>query len=170
MAYPDDLLSRGERVVLHKHPHWKVLLLPGLWFVVIIAAGFAVAALVRNWEYHDIAWIALGVAGVIALVLLVLVPFLRWKTEHFVVTNHHIFFRTGVLHRQEHRIPLIHIQNMRTDVTFLGRLLGFGTLTVESATDEPLQFKNVADLSRVQAQLNQLIMDDRDHYRSDRVD
>ncbi|GGM01836.1 PH domain-containing protein [Nakamurella endophytica] len=164
MAYPDNLLSRGEQVVLHKHPHWKVLVLPVLFFVVIIGGAFALAAVLRNWQYHSLAWIGIAVVAVLLLVFLVLVPFLRWRTEHFVITNHHVFFRTGILHRREHQIPLGHIQNMETSVSFWGRLLGFGSLIVESAADQPLEFENVASLPRVQSTLNQLIMDDRGRF------
>jgi membrane protein YdbS with pleckstrin-like domain len=161
MAYPDNLLSRGERVVLHKHPHWKVLVLPLLFFLVIIGGGSALAALLRHWKYHVIAWIAIAVIGVLLLVLLTVVPFLRWRTEHFVITNHHVFFRTGILKRRQHQIPLANVQNIETTVGFWGRLLGFGSLIVESAADQPLEFENVASLSKVQSELNQLIMDDR---------
>ena len=29
VAYPDDLLVEGEQVVVHRHPHWKMLVVPG---------------------------------------------------------------------------------------------------------------------------------------------
>ena len=165
MAYPDNLLSRGERVVLHKHPHWKVLVLPTLLFILFIGGGFALAAVLRNWEYHVTAWIVIGVVAVLGLIFLTVLPFIRWRTEHFVITNAHVFFRTGILRRREHQIPLGHIQNMETSVSFWGRLLGFGSLIVESAADQPLEFENVASLPKVQSTLNQLIMDDRNGYR-----
>ena len=161
MAYPDNLLSRGEQVVLHKHPHWKVLILPIVFFIVIVGGGFALAAVLRKWQYHTIAWIVLGALGAVLFVVLCVVPFLRWRTEHFVITNHHVFFRTGILKRRQHQIPLSNVQNIETTVGFWGRLLGFGSLIVESAADQPLEFENVASLAKVQASLNQLIMDDR---------
>lgn len=161
MAYPDNLLSRGERVVLHKHPHWKVLILPTLSFVLFIGGGFALAAILRNWQHHGIAWIVIAAVALLGLILFTLIPAMHWRTEHFVITNRHMFFRTGILHRREHQIPLGHIQNMETSVSFWGRLLGFGSLIVESAADQPLEFENVASLPKVQSQLNQLIMDDR---------
>jgi uncharacterized membrane protein YdbT with pleckstrin-like domain len=165
MAYPDDLLSRGERVVLHKHPSAKALILPVVALVLVVGLAFLAAGLLRNWDQHVIAWWVIAVLAVVLIVLFCVVPFVRWRTEHFVITNHHIFFRTGILRRREHRIPLVHIQNMRTDVSFLGRLLGFGDLYVESAADQPLRFDNVASLPTVQVTLNQLIMDDREQYR-----
>ena len=164
MAYPDNLLSRGERVVLHKHPHWKVLIVPALCFVVFIGGGFALAAILRHWQYHTTAWVVIALVALLGLIFLTLVPVIRWRTEHFVLTNFHVFFRTGILRRKEHQIPLGRIQNMETSVSFWGRLLGYGSLIIDSAADQPLEFENVASLSKVQSVLNQLIMDDRGRY------
>lgn len=167
MAFPDNLLARGERVVLHKHPHWKVLVLPALLFIVIVAGGSFLAAWVNKWTdsgftTHRWWFVGIAVVGVVLLVLLCLVPFLRWRTEHFVLTSEHVFFRTGIINRRQHQIPLVRIQNIETVVTFWGRILGYGSLIVDSAADQPLEFTNVASLTRVQSTLNQLIADDRD--------
>jgi len=166
MAYPGNLLSRGERVVLHKHPHWKVLILPTLLFVAFIGGGSALAAVLRNWQYHSIGWIVIAVVALLGLTFGTVRPFLRWRTEHFVITNYHVFFRTGILRRREHQIALVHIQNLETAVSFWGRMLGYGSLIVESAADQPLEFQNVAALSKVQTTLNQLIIDDRNSHQS----
>jgi membrane protein YdbS with pleckstrin-like domain len=173
MAYPDNLLVQGENVIVRKRPHWKVLILPTILFIVIIAAGAALAAWINSgdWQYKTIALWVIVVLAVVALLILVLVPFIRWRTEHFVITNHHVFFRTGLLSRREHQIPLGQIANMETEVTFWGRLMGYGSLIVESSADQPLKFRNVASLSKVQAQLNQLIRDEREatHHRDARA-
>ncbi|WP_051267128.1 PH domain-containing protein [Nakamurella lactea] len=168
MAYPTHLLARGEQVVLHKHPHWKVLVFPVIIFIVAIGGGAAFIAWVTNWrnagfQTHSPWIIAAVVVAVLLLIFFVLVPFLRWATEHFVISTGHVFFRTGILRRREHQIPLARIQNMETEVGFWGRILGYGTLIVESAADQPLAFDNVASLPKVQATLNQLISDDRHH-------
>src|SRR6476469_4963860 len=164
MAYPDNLLVQGERVIVNKRPHWKVLILPTILFIVIIAAGVALATWISKSDWQSPQWAYYTIAGVaiVALIILVLVPFVRWRTEHFVITNHHVFFRTGLVSRREHQIPLGQIANMETEVTFWGRLMGYGSLIVESSADQPLKFRNVASLSKVQAQLNQLIRDERE--------
>lgn len=166
MPYPDNLLSRGEQVVLRKHPHWKVLVLPVVLFIVAIGGGSAFIAWVTHWKNSGFTshtpWIiGIVVVAILILVWFVLVPVLRWATEHFVISTGHVFFRTGILKRREHQIPLARIQNMETEVGFWGRLLGYGSLIVDSAADQPLEFENVASLPRVQSTLNQLISDDR---------
>ena len=82
----------------------------------------------------------IAIVGVIALIGLVVAPFVRWRVEHFVMTNHHVFFRTGLFARREHQIPLSQIANIETEVTFWGRLLGYGSLIVDSSADQPLKF------------------------------
>ncbi|AZI58547.1 PH domain-containing protein [Nakamurella antarctica] len=161
MAYPDHLLARGEKVMLHKHPTPKVLVVPIALFILIIGGAFALAAWVRDQNNHVIYWIVIAVVAVGLLFWFVLVPFIKWRFEHFVITTHHIFFRAGFFKRREHQIPLGRIQNMETNVSFWGRIFGYGDLTVESAADQPLSFYNVAALTKVQSLLNQLIDDDR---------
>lgn len=166
MAFPDALMSRGERVVVHKHPHWKVLLIPTLLFVVIVAAVAFMVVWIRKWDdagatTHLWWYVGVGVLAAALLIYFTFAPFVRWQTEHFVLTTAHVFFRTGILHRRQHQIPLIRVQNIETVVTFWGRIFGFGTLIVDSAADEPLQFSNVASLTKIQGTLNQLISDDR---------
>lgn len=165
MAYPDHLLSRGERVVLHTHPHWKTLVMPVVYFLLIVgAASFGMTYAHGHTGNWNIWWIVIGVVGALLLVFLVLVPFVQWKTEHFVISTRHVFFRSGLVRRREHQIPLGRIQNLEVNVSFWGRLLGFGTLTVDSAADQPLSFYNVASLPKVQSTLNQLIADDREGH------
>lgn len=166
MSFPEALMSRGERVVVHKHPHWKVLVFPTLVFVVIVAGVAFMSVWIGKWDdsgftTHLWWYIAVAVVALVLFFLLCLVPLLRWQTEHFVLTTAHVFFRTGILHRRQHQIPLIRVQNIETVVTFWGRIFGYGTLIVDSAADEPLEFGNVASLTKIQSTLNQLIADDR---------
>lgn len=166
MAFPDALLSRGERVVVHKHPHWKVLVIPTVFLVVVVAAAAFMMVWIGKWDdsgatTHLWWYIGVSVIAVLLIIYLWVVPFLQWQTEHFVLSTAHVFFRTGILHRRQHQIPLIRVQNIETVVTFWGRIFGFGTLIVDSAADEPLEFSNVASLTKIQSTLNQLISDDR---------
>ncbi len=164
MPYPDQLLSRGESIVLRKHPHWKTLIPSTLFFVLIIGVG----AFGMSWSHGHTGnwptwWWIIGIVGLAGLIWLVLAPVIRWRTEHFVLSTRHVFFRTGLVRRREHQIPLSRIQNVEISVTFWGRILGYGTLTVDSAADQPLSFYNVASLPNVQTTLNQLIADDREY-------
>lgn len=160
MAYPDDLLVDGERVVLHTHPHAKMLLGPVVHLLFVVAVGVFLAALVREQTWASWAWLALGVVGVGLVVRLTLVPVVRWRTTHFVVTTRRVLVREGVLARTGIDIPMSRIHSVQFRHTVLERVLGCGTLVIESASDEPLEFTDVPRVERVHALLYQEVADD----------
>ncbi|MDX6220126.1 MAG: hypothetical protein QOJ48_1807, partial [Frankiales bacterium] len=89
MAYPQKLLGEGESVVLDLHPHWKVVFVPFLELLVILGlAGFLLAQ-----GYGDTAnYVIVGIGALLVLVLFV-VPVLKWRTTQFVVTTERVVMR-----------------------------------------------------------------------------
>jgi uncharacterized membrane protein YdbT with pleckstrin-like domain len=77
-------------------------------------------------------WVIIG-AGVLLALGLFVVPLLKWRTTHFVVTSERVVMRSGVLGREGRDIPLTRINDVSFHHTFFERLLGCGTLVVESA-------------------------------------
>ncbi len=149
VAYPDELLAGDEYVVLHAHPHWKMLVVPVLAFLLIVAAGAFLAALVTGQRWQFYAWVGLGVLGGAGVVWLTVVPLLRWRTTHFVLTNRRVLVREGVLTRSGIDIPLQRVSSVQFRHTLVERVLGCGTLVIESASDEPLEFDDIPRVERV---------------------
>jgi uncharacterized membrane protein YdbT with pleckstrin-like domain len=147
VAYPDDLLVDGERVVLHKHPHGKMLIVPVLVLLLVVGLCVFLAALVREQPWALIAWIVLAVVGVGLVV-------------HFVVTTRRVLVREGVLSRTGIDIPMSRINSVQFRHTVLERFLGCGTLVIESASDEPLEFTDVPQVEKVHALLYQEVADE----------
>lgn len=166
MAYPEELLGEDESVVVHHHPHWKMLILPVLVFLVVVGGGTYLAALAAGTAWQFAAWIALGVAGGILISWLTLTPLLRWRTTHFVVTTQRLMVREGVFTRTGVDIPMSRINSVRFRNGIVDRILGTGTLIVESAADEPLEFDDIPGVERVHSMLYREIDDDTaDDYR-----
>jgi len=157
VAYPEELLGADEQVVVHKHPHWKMLVVPVLAFLLLVALGSYLAALVAGQSWERRAWIALAVVGVVGVVWLTVAPLLRWRTTHFVVTNRRVLVREGVLTRSGIDIPLDRVNSVQFRHTLLERLLGCGTLSIESASDEPLEFDDIPGVERVHSLLHQQV-------------
>jgi membrane protein YdbS with pleckstrin-like domain len=153
VAYPDDLLADGEEVVMHKRPHWKLLVGPVLVFLLAVGVGTYLAAVIRDQSWAGWGWLALSVIGAALVLWLTVVPVLRWRTTHFVVTNRRVLVREGILSRQGIDIPMSRINSVQFRHTALERLLGCGTLIIESASDEPLEFDDVPGVHRVHALL-----------------
>jgi uncharacterized membrane protein YdbT with pleckstrin-like domain len=150
VAYPDDVLVAGERVLLHRRPHWRVLAGPVAAFLVTVgAAAYAAAALDgRGWP------VLAGVAALLVLWLTVL-PVVRWRTTHLVVTDRRVLLREGVLSRQDIDVPLDRVAGVSTRRSVPGRLLGYGTLMVDTESGGALEFADVPAAERVQALLHQ---------------
>ena len=162
MAYPDDLLSSGEHVVIHKHPHWKMLIFPVFWLLVVVAIGTYLAGLVVDQSWASIAWIALTVIGVVLILWLTITPVLRWRTTHFIITSDRVMYREGVFKRTGLDIPLSRINSVRFEHSLLDRALGCGTLIIESASDEPLEFDDIPSVEKVHTMLYREVNDNPD--------
>jgi uncharacterized membrane protein YdbT with pleckstrin-like domain len=154
VPYPQDLLMSDERVVVHKHPHWKMLIFPVLVFLFIVALCCFLAAVISGQSWERAGWISLGVLGVVGVVWLTVVPLLRWRTTHFVLTTRRVLVREGILSRSGIDIPISRINSVQFRRSFIERLLGCGTLIIESASDEPLEFEDIPQVERVHSLLH----------------
>jgi membrane protein YdbS with pleckstrin-like domain len=160
VAYPDDLLVEGEQVVTHRHPHWKMLVVPVLVLLLVVAVCCYLAALVRNQSWAPVAWLALAAVGVAVVGWLTVAPVVRWRTTHFVVTTRRVLVREGLLSRHGMDIPMARINSVRFRHTVLERMLGSGTLVIESASDDPMEFDDVPGVEKVHAMLYHEVADD----------
>ncbi|QYN34879.1 PH domain-containing protein [Pseudonocardia sp. DSM 110487] len=153
MAYPDDLLVEDEQVVVHRHPHWKMLVVPVVVLLLVVGVASFVAALVSAQSWAPWAWLGLAVAGLALVGRFTVFPVLRWRTTHFVVTDRRVLVREGVLTRKGMDIPLKRISSVQFRQGLLERMLGAGTLAIESDSDESLEFDDVPGVRRVHAVL-----------------
>ncbi|MFZ0833802.1 MAG: PH domain-containing protein [Mycobacterium sp.] len=171
MGYPDNVLANDERVVLHRHPHWKRLIGPVL--VLVVATGLAVfvIALVEQTSWDQATKTVLyWVVGGIWLVLvgwLALWPFLSWLTIHFVITDRRVMFRHGLLTRQGIDIPLARINSVEFRHGLLDRMLRTGTLMIESASQDTLEFDDIPQVERVHSLLYHEVFDTLGDEESD---
>ena len=100
----------------------------------------------------------------IALVLVTaLVPYLRWRTTHYVLTTHRLMTRLGILNHTGRDIPLNRINNAMYEQSFFERIVNSGTLVVESAGEDGQQvFRNIPDADETQQLINRLVEGDHD--------
>jgi uncharacterized membrane protein YdbT with pleckstrin-like domain len=153
VAYPDDLLVEDEQVVVHRHPHWKMLVVPVVVLLLVVGVASFLAAVVSAQSWALWAWLGLAAAGLALVGRFTVFPVLRWRTTHFVVTDRRVLVREGVLTRQGMDIPLRRISSVQIRQGLLERLLGAGTLVVEADSDESLEFDDVPGVRQVHAVL-----------------
>jgi membrane protein YdbS with pleckstrin-like domain len=151
VAYPDDLLSENEHVVVHSHPHFKMLILPFIALVITIGVGVWLAIIGQDAAapWNMVSEIAVAVVALVLVVWLFFVPFVRWRTTHFIVTTDRLIAREGVIKRTGIDIPLSRINSVQFEHGLTDRIFGCGTLIIESASDEPLRFDDIPSVERV---------------------
>ncbi len=89
------------------------------------------------------------VIGLAILIWLFFVPFIRWRTTHFIVTTDRVMAREGVINRTGIDIPLGRINSVRFEHGLVDRIFGCGTLIIESASQEPLEFDDIPKVEKV---------------------
>jgi uncharacterized membrane protein YdbT with pleckstrin-like domain len=163
VRYPDNVLAGDEQVVLHRHPHWKHL--TGAAMVFILATGLAtfVAAVVNatDWEHtaKNVIFAVIWAIWLVVIGWLTLWPFLNWLTTHFVITDRRVMYRQGVLTRSGIDIPLARILHVEFRRRLLDRMLRTGTLIIESAAQDPLEFYDIPRVTQVHALLYHEVFD-----------
>jgi membrane protein YdbS with pleckstrin-like domain len=158
----DSDLSEGEHIVLTLHPHWKTVLVPFLILVaVVIVAAVLVAVIPHNRLQAD-ERLAVGVVALLIAIVWTGVPFLRWRTTTYELTNRRLRLRRGILSRTGRDFPLIRISDVSFSHGPIDRLLRCGKLTVESAGEHgQLVLTEIPEVEKVQATLFQLVEDEQ---------
>ncbi|MGZ4540889.1 MAG: PH domain-containing protein, partial [Blastococcus sp.] len=159
----DKLLAEDEEVVRHLHPHWMTVFWPVVWFLVLVGgASFGAAVIPVGRQQGLLRMLVLALAVVLTL-FLVVVPLLRWRTTHYVITTHRLLFRAGVLARRGRDIGLSRITDVSYRQTLWERLVNSGTLTIESAGEGGATvLERIPDSEGVQQLLNHMIEEDAD--------
>jgi uncharacterized membrane protein YdbT with pleckstrin-like domain len=166
MTLPDHHLTQGEHRIRSFHPHWKRLVGPVLALILVAAAaGAATYFIPGDWQYASYARIAIVVVGLILLTIWSFVPYLRWKNTGYVLTTHRFTISTGVLNKSTDEIPMAKVNTVSSDQTFFERLLGCGTLTVESAGDRgQIVLRDIPRIQDVRTDLLRLLEDAADGH------
>jgi uncharacterized membrane protein YdbT with pleckstrin-like domain len=163
VGYPENVLAADERVALHRHPHWKRLIGP----VLVLLLVTAIAGVGLGW-LNSTAWdatakqIVMAVVGVVWLVIvgwLVLWPFLNWRTTHFVITDRRVMFRHGLMTRSGIDIPVARINSVEFRHGLMDRMFRTGTLIIESASQDPLEFHDIPRVEQVHSLLYHEVFD-----------
>ena len=103
--------------------------------------------------------------AVVAVAWLTFWPWLVWRTTHYVLTNERVLLQTGVFSRDRRDIPLSRVNDHAMSQKFIERLLGCGTLTIESAGERGQSVLNdIPHVEKVQTTLYELVEADRDAH------
>jgi uncharacterized membrane protein YdbT with pleckstrin-like domain len=150
--------AEPERSVLILHPHWKVLVGPVIFGVLIIAAAAAVTAVIPAGAQAGTERLVVLAVAVLLVLTAVLRPVLRWKTTTYELTTGRLRVREGIISRRGRDIPLTRVSDVSFTRSLLDRLVGAGRLVVESPGEHgQIVLTDIPQVERVQAILFELV-------------
>lgn len=153
-----------EHVLIETRPHWRGLVRPAL--VAIIGAGIAglaggFAEIQAPTGDGGDAFTPIIVAITVLYALLVLrftvLPWMRWRSQVFLVTDQRLVGRSGILSKNRFEMPLGRVNAVQYRHTVSDRVFGTGTLIVETASGDYFEFPNLPSVSAVHEVLYQLV-------------
>jgi uncharacterized membrane protein YdbT with pleckstrin-like domain len=152
LPYPRRLLHDDEAVIVELRPHPVRLVRPIATAVIVSAAATAGFLL---WRTAPL-WFGVALGGVTLMAVLLLVgKVVSWRATLLVVTSSRVVYRTGVLRRIGREIPVDRVQDVTYEQRLFERLVGAGTLTVESGGERGAM--SIPDIRRpavVQSKIN----------------
>ncbi|HYJ32975.1 MAG TPA: PH domain-containing protein, partial [Candidatus Binatia bacterium] len=130
--------------------HWVVLLWHGLigGLGALLGLGLVAGTFVTTGNDLGSGGTAAAIGGVLlfgAGLAILLIGILKRAATEIAVTNKRVLIKTGFFSRKTIEIFLSKIESVVVDESFLGKTLGFGTVTVRGTGGTPEAFERVAD-------------------------
>ena len=149
MAYVENNLNPGERVLYATHLHWIVLLRSIV--VDAIFAGAGIALLVwayagKHTERGEAQMIGMvGVALILFGNVILALAWVRRNATEMAVTNKRVIIKVGFLTKRTIELFLSKVESVGVEQTLAGRMMGYGSITLRGTggTNEP--FNHVAN-------------------------
>jgi uncharacterized membrane protein YdbT with pleckstrin-like domain len=155
VAFPRKLLIEGERVVVELRPHWIALVGPGV-VTLLVAIGWIVAFAKAPNSGAGRAVVVWGavIVGLLLLLAYAVPRVVAWATSIFVVTTDRIIHRKGLVAKYSMEIPLEAINDVRFEQGVFERMIGAGSLVIESAGERGRQvFSDIRHPEEVQREI-----------------
>ncbi|MDX2377004.1 PH domain-containing protein [Microbacterium sp. LRZ72] len=146
LAAPPPGMAAPERLVARTRGSARRLTWSALVFIAVAGAvGWFFDNLPAPWEN----WMLFAAAGVVVL-LLVLLPWMRWAARIYTITTRRVIVRSGVLARHAREYSHARGYSIALRRGPLQRIFRCGTLVLSNGLDEPLRLVNVPDPALLQ--------------------
>jgi len=135
MGYIEKNLMNGENILYRARLHWVVFLWPVIWL--IVAAMF----FSRGTDGAVMA----GRLFILIAVFKGIESFITFSTSEFGVTNQRVIAKVGFIRRNSIEIFLAKLEAIQVNQSILGRILGYGSITVSGTGGTRDPFHNISN-------------------------
>lgn len=161
------LLGADEHVVISTRTHGKALVWPA-FALVVVGAGVGVGAALIPDDFRPAGQLAIALLGLVLVVWWSLLPFLRWRTTTYTITNRRLITRSGILTIIGKDLPLNRINEVSSDRSLVDRMFGCGTLNVATASEAGVVvLRDVPEVEQVHQEMSELLFGPDQPYRLD---
>ena len=141
MGYVQQVLQPDETVRFRTNLHWSIYL--SAIIALVIGLGFLV------WHYLEgnanlLLLLGAFVFGVTGVVLAIAAWLKRFGTE-VAVTDRRVIYKTGLVQRHTVEINRDKVESVDVDQSVLGRLFGYGSVTVKGTGEAIESLRDIAD-------------------------
>jgi membrane protein YdbS with pleckstrin-like domain len=149
VGYVQQNLNPGERILYTTHLHWIVLFRSIFVDALFSAAGLALIVWGVTGQHTDRGEAQIfGMAGVALIIIgniILAIAVVRRNATEMAVTNKRIIIKVGFLTKRTVELFLSKVESVGVEQTLLGRMMGYGGITVRGTggTNEP--FSHVAN-------------------------
>jgi len=139
MSYIENNLLSGEKIYYQTKRHWIIFFTPFVFLVLAIAFLML----------HDIL-VLLGYLFLFLTAAQAVMALTTYLTSEFGVTNKRVLVKIGFIRRRSWETILQRIAGIEVEQSIFGRILGFGTIIIQSTgggkdvfhgIDSPLKFR-----------------------------
>ena len=138
MGYTESLLATNETILYRTKQHWMAPIFGTIAGVLVLVGGVVLFTLQATLEL----WSPLETLAFWASIVLILVgvgmvgySYIQWWVEDYAVTNQKVMKVAGLLRKRTSGAALEKINDVIMEQGPLGRMLGYGTLKVSTASD-----------------------------------
>ena len=167
MTLSRKLMIDGEQIVATTRTHIKVLFIP---FVILLALS-GIGGFLINQVGDSGNGVPRWIVVVVMLVLILLgsvIPFIKWFTWTYTLTNKRIVEQKGILTRTGRVIPLSRINDVAFEKNLNDRILGCGTLIIHDASEQAgLQLTDIPHIEAFHRTVTNLVFEKHDKPASD---
>jgi membrane protein YdbS with pleckstrin-like domain len=135
LGYVEDHLLPGERVKYRAHLHKLIYAWPALFAAGMTALGV--------WPFtSNVMWA--GLLSIAVGFVPLLITHVKYTSSEFAVTDKRVIIKVGFIKRRTLETMLAKVEAIGVDQGLIGRILGFGTMTVTGTGGTKEAFTNIA--------------------------
>lgn len=156
MVFSKKLLGKGEHVLVHLRRQGSELLPNTVAFIIVLITAVMLAIfLPSSWRPLSV-WIILAVFA-IATIPIIILPWWRWRTTTYTITNKRIVTSMGTWTKQGHDIPLATVKSVQYHLLSEETTYTTGELILETRDAHSLTLKDVPSIEKVYKLINDVI-------------